>query len=225
MSFLQIWWTGCLWCVTLCVFKFTYTISSFTQKYSSWLWLLSLLKMYGGQRCHHCGEITPRGLKNRPWADYFQSKQTGLWGVCWSGAGRSEGGPEGSLRHSSASTKVFLRIKAMKLDSGKTVLTSFVWSSAAVIHGCFLAPRLELYRTSHGGEQVPRESVIQSSIKNFNVYCSLTIGHGQKKKNLGECEANFSPVSSFILWKIYGAGKCSWCSTSPGPFCERVFQP
>lgn len=40
------------------------------------------------------------------------------------GQARWEAGPEGSWRHSSACAEVSPRIKAMKLDSGKIVLTS-----------------------------------------------------------------------------------------------------
>lgn len=99
---------------------------------------LSLLKTRA-DRDIITAEILPRSSKNSPLADYFQSKQTGLFGVCWSGAGRWEGELKRSWGHSSASAEVFARIKEVKLDSGKAVLTSFVWSSAAVILGCFLA--------------------------------------------------------------------------------------
>ena len=52
--------------------------------------LCSLLKT-GADRGIITAEILPRGSENSPWPDYFQSKQTGLWGVCWIGAGRWEG--------------------------------------------------------------------------------------------------------------------------------------
>lgn len=119
---------------------------------------------YSRQRDVVAAEIMPRGSKNWPGADYFQSKQTGLLGVCWSGARRWEGGLERSWRHSSASAKVFLRIKAMKLDSGKTVLTSFVWSAVAVIHGCFLAWR---QRVLEGVTLTPQWRQMGSSWKSY----------------------------------------------------------
>lgn len=95
-------------------------------------------------------EITPRGLKNSPRADYFQSKQTGLWGV-FVEAERDDGREDwtGSRRHSSASAEVFLRIKATKLDSGKAVLTSVRLKPCCCYPRPFLGTETESFRGRH----------------------------------------------------------------------------
>lgn len=49
-------------------------------------------------------QIMPHGSNNRPWADYFHSKQTGLWGVCWRPS-RMMGGTTGRV------SEAFLRLR------------------------------------------------------------------------------------------------------------------
>ncbi len=185
--------------VCVCVWEYTFTMSTFMQKFSvkhdtlkpvctfraNQLVLITyenhgnLPKLFShvktiADRDVIAVEIVPRGSKNRPWADYFQSKQTGFWGVCWSRAGRWAAGFEGSWKHSSASVEVFLRIKAMKLDSGKAVLTSFVWSAAAVILGCFLAWRQRVLEdvtlTLPSRQTGTSRKSYTSWIKNLNIF-------------------------------------------------------
>lgn len=72
-------------------------------------------------------EKMPRGSKNRPQARLF-SEQTNRTLGLFAEAGQDDGRQDcrGLGRHSSAAAEVLPRIKAMKLDSGKTVLTGRV---------------------------------------------------------------------------------------------------
>lgn len=115
---------------------------------------------------------------------------------------------KGSRRHSSGSTEVLLRIKAMKLDSGKTVLTSFVWSTAAVSwHEDSVWTDVTLTPT---GRQTSHSYRLKSRIS-------------PPVQGLGITRYQFQNIFLLILWKIYGWGECSWCSTSLRPSCEWVF--
>lgn len=152
--------------VSMC--KYTFAVSILSSKLTLWYFISpfcpfqrDLWALHNSERCDNlpktliflkavdkdviAAQITPRGTKTVHRADYFESKQTGLCDVCWSEERRWEGRVEGSWKHSSGSTEVLLKIKAMKLDGGKTVLTSSIWSSAAVSwHG-----DSELEWTSH----------------------------------------------------------------------------